>query len=499
MLPANIEAITPDDLPSGVFLYPLCTSRENFELMLIALDTVYKNDKENVGVIKDFLNAQEYAQNPLEQPCLEELLQAEAPPLPAILEPLERTCIRIELPAEQAYFDAFFAQLNAMTDPDFWQGSEVDRQTAATLWAGVIETAVQNFEAGDCTLPLEFRVVGGQVEYRADPGAGWTAIGEACPCPSPITQPAYNPDNNTAELLSCAIATGMVTWLFNKYGDTIDEIVATGNQIAAYDSILLIFPPAYLIADIILDSINEIISVGASVALAADTTELREAITEYLYCEMLVNGDGEMTDEIWNDFKTELANGTFGSGLGMAAIDLYMRSFESAAIQARSRIESYGSGNCVAFACNEFEHTFDFTVDGSQGWVIEQGTFSAQFNSHFIDLGSGGGISRYREILQIKREWTGTRQITRVTAYGAITGVPGSLGSNERRLRGVSGVSQLFEYFTGANPDWNWTVSSTSLVDELNIRLQVAKGTSFSGCDITITKVVVEGIGSDPF
>lgn len=73
-LPANIKDISADLLPSEMFLYPVCTTRQGFSAMLEAMDNYYKKQHERVEVIKDFLNAQEFVGNPLEQPCVKELV-----------------------------------------------------------------------------------------------------------------------------------------------------------------------------------------------------------------------------------------------------------------------------------------------------------------------------------------------------------------------------------------------------------------------------------------
>lgn len=72
--PTNIKDISADLLPAEMFLYPVCTTREGFSAMLEAMDNYYKKQHERVEVIKDFLNAQEYVGNPLDQPCVKELV-----------------------------------------------------------------------------------------------------------------------------------------------------------------------------------------------------------------------------------------------------------------------------------------------------------------------------------------------------------------------------------------------------------------------------------------
>lgn len=73
-LPPNIKDISADVLPAEVFLYPVCTTRTGFAAMIEAMDNYYHLQSQRVEIIKDFLNAQEFVGNPLEQPCLKELI-----------------------------------------------------------------------------------------------------------------------------------------------------------------------------------------------------------------------------------------------------------------------------------------------------------------------------------------------------------------------------------------------------------------------------------------
>lgn len=69
VLPININPGTPDPLPTGVFLIPLCTDQEGATEMLYALDTAYKMSGK-IKVIKDFLNALQHIANPYDAICM---------------------------------------------------------------------------------------------------------------------------------------------------------------------------------------------------------------------------------------------------------------------------------------------------------------------------------------------------------------------------------------------------------------------------------------------
>lgn len=325
---------------------------------------------------------------------------------PQDINPLATRCVTFYIPDELWWLAAFWGQMSALADPFMWEGTDSQRHEITQIWEGVLSSARANFDAGECEMTLEFRVVGGIVEFRPYPTAGWTSIGEACPCAPPIPQPQYNPDVTTTEELACNIAVGVIEWLMTKYNDTLDAISAAATTAAAFDAIFFIFPPAYIIADIILDAIHEIVSASLTVARAYDTVERREDMQQWLYCEMA--STGEMTSEIWSDFKQAFIDGEFGGiSPGRSAMYPYLQSFEEDAILARARIESYGSGNCVAFACGfDWEHTFDFETEGSLlGWYANPGhnlptvdTDGLRATQHFSDPDARRGFFMRHEL-----------------------------------------------------------------------------------------------------
>lgn len=298
--------------------------------------------------------------------------------IPEVINPLTTRCVTFYVPDDVWWLAAFWGQMTALADPFMWEGTEAQRQEITEIWEGVLSTARQNFEAGDCELTLEFRVIGGIVEYRPYPSAGWIAIGEACACPPVIPSPQYNPDVTTTEELACNVANGIIEWLMTKYNDTLDAITAASTTAGAFDAIFLIFPPAYLIADVILDAIQEVINATVAVARAYDTLERREEMAQWLYCEMA--STGEMTSEVWSDFKAVFDAGEFGGASpGKSAMYPYLQSFEEEAILARSRIESYNTGNCAGYSCGyEWEFVLDFETNQSKLIFTDRSPYTSQ-------------------------------------------------------------------------------------------------------------------------
>jgi len=77
-LPANIQPGTLDPIPDGVFLVPLCTTREALIEMIYALDSAHVQTGKLL-VIKDFLNALQYLENPQDAICMSGVIDPDPP------------------------------------------------------------------------------------------------------------------------------------------------------------------------------------------------------------------------------------------------------------------------------------------------------------------------------------------------------------------------------------------------------------------------------------
>jgi len=293
--------------------------------------------------------------------------------VPPVINPPGRRCVQIWIPDEQTHIANFWGVLNFLTLWTEYERTGNDNGAqVANVWKEVYLSARQYFEAGEgCNLPLELRTVDGRIEWRPDPEAGWMDLGEVCPCPPVMTTPSYNPDVSTFDQRACNIAVGLVDWIMEKFNDAVDQIEATADTIASFDAILAMLPPAYLIADIILDMLNEVVDAGVAAARAFDSETNRDLMKQYLYCEMYFTG--EMTQEIWEGFIA-WANDEwnhFPSGTGWACWDYWARAFDTDAILSRARIVSYEDADCIEFGCGaNWEQVFDFKTEQSLlGWT----------------------------------------------------------------------------------------------------------------------------------
>jgi hypothetical protein len=168
--------------------------------------------------------------------------------------------------------------------------------------------------------------------------------------PSGFNGPVPDDDSATDEERRCAVATGLVNWIFSTYEDSVNGIVATTDTVLALDFFTLIFPPAYLVVDAIADMIAEVKALGASVINAAMTTEVRENTQEYLYC--LLPADGKITESIWIEFRDN-AKDLIDSEAAKIPFDLFLETLSWQGIADRAGRESFGGGNCAGFDCDE--------------------------------------------------------------------------------------------------------------------------------------------------
>jgi len=348
--------------------------------------------------------------------------------IPEVIDPTTRRCVTIWVPDDQLWWAAFWGQMTSLIYPYLWEGTPTQQAEVTAVWNGVLETARQYWLSGECTLPIEFRNNGGNIEWRPDPSAAWIDLGVACPCPPVVASPQYNPNAPTFADRACGIATGLVDWIMEKYNDTIDQIEAAADTVAAFDAIIIIFTVPYVIVDQVLDAINEVFEAGTSVARAEDTVDLRDAMTEWLYCAML--DTGEMTADIWSDFKLAQQNDfPTVSPAGKEALEQYLAMFEVEAMLDRARIESYGEGNCVTFSCNyDWEHITTFDDATFKDWNVFGGRAMTATNTG-IQAGilTSGVVTRRQVTIYNNMPYKdGTTQLMEMRTYYAQSAIGNS-------------------------------------------------------------------------
>lgn len=307
---------------------------------------------------------------------------------PEVINPPTRRCVTIYVPDDRFWWAAFWGQMSDLMNNWLWEGDRATQEQIVSVWKDVYASARQSWLDGECTLPLEFRVVSGIVEYRPDPSAAWTAIGEACPCEPVTPSPQYNQNTGTFDQRACNIAVGLVDWIMEKFNDAIDQIEADADIIVSFDAIFAAMMPVYLGADALLDAINEVVEAGVNAARAFDTETHRDEMKRFLYCEMY--STGEMTSQVWTDFLSwaESEYNVGGIAIGWLCWDYWAKAFSVESIIARSRIVSYEESDCIEFSCGyDWEHVLDFEGEQDKLIFTDRGPYTSSIVAGGLQAG----------------------------------------------------------------------------------------------------------------
>lgn len=302
-------------------------------------------------------------------------------PLPDSI-PSETRCIIIYVPDQQEFIANLWGAITTLTDRFRYQNSDSPQAAlVANEMLARVQAARLCFMADDCggSIPsFQFNTVTGTLQIDID--GVWTDIpgtenlmysGDFSDDPDSnnynlqysqggtvnnieidaseqtvvYDTPDIDPTKDPTEQ-ACAIATNLVEWWFDKYNDSIDAYEAAMDFVSALDSILVLFPPAYLIVDTVNDFISEINEFGAALARALDTVDLRQKWTEDLYC-LIVNNSFVFDVNVWRDFE---ANHIIGE---VPPIALFGISITDQAMVDQGIRQSYGTdGSCGGFVCD---------------------------------------------------------------------------------------------------------------------------------------------------
>ena len=303
----------------------------------------------------------------------------------------------------------------------FWTGSESEIAAAA----GDVERNVAFLGEGINCLPdtIEFQLNGCNLEWRLSPAYSWIDLGNVCgpqgeqgeqgiqgvqgvqgiqgiqgvqgevgpqgqPGDSNLLEPVAIDSSQTDAAIRCAIAEGLTEWIFERFNDTLDAIEASADLVSAIDTILVIFPPAYLIADSITDTINEIVEAGINALRAWDTVGKREDTAQLLYCRM-TDAAPYLTESQWNAFVSEIQSNLADPD---GAFEDFCGTLDWQGVYQRASIESYNTGNCAQFDpcatewCWEWDLTssangFTNAVGYQVTWETGQGFKGADTNN----------------------------------------------------------------------------------------------------------------------
>lgn len=435
-----------------------------------------------------------------------------------------------------AWLAQSLGQARAMLRADYWQGSESDIEAAQKNADDYIEMLM-----GATVPPIEFRLNECELEFRFTNG-DWTSLGNVCGADgaqgiqgeqgeqglqgiqgvqgeqgyqgiqgvqgiqgeagadgaagnvvslTPVTTNNPSTDYNAVR---CSIAVGVGQWLVDKFNDTLDTIEAASDTISAVDAIMVIFPPAYIFGDGVLDLVNELVEAGVNVIRALLDTDAIELIKHKLYCA-IPQGQGVLDSDGWADFITAMGSG-FEAPLGASMLS-YLNNFDEQALIRRATLYSYENPDAICAEWTDcttpepWEHTFAFVYD-AQGWVVR-------------DAGEGvyaSGTWQAVEIANTKRcviQYTFPASI-HLTGYEATYQYTrGNAGTRQNLLRNpVSGTT--IKDFGSSTTSGFVVVSGTC--DENLVKLEVNVWTSSAASvkgSYDLATLKISGDGYNPF
>lgn len=260
MLPENINPGVHDPLPTGIFLVPLCTTREAVIEMVYALDTAYKMSGKLI-IIKDFLNALAYIDDPYSSLCLTE---GESPEPPDIVIETDGDCQRVLI-------DGI-----AVTDwicPDDPENPPLNPPQVGKLGYTIEE--LEGFIMGCLDISGSIRMgANGLIEVRTCDGwetlagqtaplqtsaqssiadginyAQWVAAGQP-PLPALASVPHENPDYNTGGSVQCAKATALVNTLKHLLTGIRDNLEDVNDDTLDFEGVVAAIGAGYVIGNL---------------------------------------------------------------------------------------------------------------------------------------------------------------------------------------------------------------------------------------------------------
>lgn len=303
------------------------------------------------------------------------------------------------------------------------------------------------------------------------------------------------------DVTRCSMAMGLGQYLVDKFFDALDTAEAIADAVSAVDSFLALFPPAYLVADQVLDYYNEIIEGSVNALREWLDTETIEKIQQTLFCTL--PSDGILTEEVWMDFKAAYIV-EFASDALAGVFYIGLNAYENDAIVKRAPFYSsgYETSLCDSFLeeCpQEWEHYFDFTVSNQGFFTFDIGAnYVAAEGWTFAD--GQVDVTYYRQIAIAKAFIGDVGTITSVVAVHEVT--QGTIiASADTHAIGVSGSLTTIDV-NDALPSplvWSGEIVDPSNVAVVRIYLDVMTSNARSGSGY-VRGVTVRGEGTvDPF
>ncbi len=422
--------------------------------------------------------------------------------LPETMDPETSRCVLIEVPDDQLHWAAFWGQMDALTKWHNWERDDAKQgKDAAAIWAAVVDAARADWMIGECRLQVRQSTTDPCVLERSyDGGDTWTPWATISDCTSGKDDgPPFAPDPPDAGLDSAA---NMANWMDALLcmavdaidnGDTDAEII---TQVGAY---IASFAPGAATAVAIQAWIDGLRLLTPAQRADYCGGDMPQDAFDAIICASAVDLDDGGWLENMEDWISDALD-----GWAQFLID----GFEALAGMLGIGDENYvsrsgGSGGGAGFDLPdcEWEHTFDFAADGKQGWENEasgacsagawNGTFFYASYGKETDDNDSKGV---RIVISFDN-----RIITYWEWHYAFLPHSTSNPAARARLTTVpNNISVAWEDMPTGYPLTDNNTGELSVVG-MGAELRVAFGTGYTQGEATITKIIVRGLGTDPF
>jgi len=422
--------------------------------------------------------------------------------------PVERGCRTATIPADAAWYGIFMGLLETLTHEENWQQFEggISREDAACYWQEIIDSLYLSAETDDCMdcCPIFRRnPATGITQGSYDGGLTWEDVpdgpyigGDGPPIAAP--PPALGKGSDDAD--RCFAAWNAADVIAQFYQQTAGEAAAgLYNTILSVNMFLyqlnqsllkIIYPDEAALAQA-LGFFNFDWPTYAS-APTLDSTAMDE-LRCLLYENSSVSGGIVSFDQ---PTILSLVVGVLGTNPG-TAVALLIGYMDVAGLNAAGGVQANSTADCDT--CGTFTHTFDFTID-AQGWTAfgsPLGSYSSgAWRQTFAVVGGIGYRSFDIHISHASRTLTSV-ELT-------YTRSPGTINNSGDVVTGIwaNGFTNALRTVTTptvtASP-FLWTGSQVSNQITVQLLCGVRLAAVDPGGTEALTKIVVTGIGSDPF
>lgn len=390
--------------------------------------------------------------------------------LPAIVDPPDTICFKVNVPNDIAHIMAFYGQIYALGRAYTWGNDTAHTaRDVAAVWRKIFDALHR--DNCECSTPQAGADEGVEQMIRQNPtnpclletsinGTDWCVFADLSKCVPASGQPgsgSQQPAPGGGQACYEAVLPGNGKWLLPSQVSTGDVITISGASGAATDGTGIWYCPN-----------GQQLFLGACVGLI--TTSGTDPLNTVGHMRLIA----KIGSVYYDAYNTSI---TVPSGITNANVEFQ--------VNDSSLSDNYGELTFKACRTNNaaatFTHTFDFTVS-NHNWLangVETWTPGVGWQCHAT---SSVQSDPYIDFT--------SRTLTSVTIY--FTGLTGTF-SNQILRGGAGSTSLATGIVSGTSPfTWNGSQASTE------INLLFNHSGAGSG-DVTITKVVVTGLGTDPF